>query len=604
MEKGWLAVLVPLAALVRMMPAADNVLRVDYCVIGGGPAGLQMGHLLAEAGRHYVVIEKSNISGSFFARYPRHRRLISINKRSTGKRNREFNFRHDWNSLLSKDPRLVFSSYSQELFPQAQQMVQYLNEFQRLLHIRVRFNTLVTQIRRQHETKTFLISTNRDFSLQCRWVIVATGLWLPNVPTFPGSQLLEMYDQVSVNPKEFHGQRVLILGRGNSAFETANNIYGETALVHMVSRSRARLAWSTHYVGDLRAVNNDLLDTYQLKSLDGLLEADVRGMTLRRSRGGKLRVRFNSSLDLELASDADSFALRDAYDRVIACLGFKFDDSIFHRSTRPARCRLASKYPAVKSNYESENVAGLFFAGTLAHSLDFRRSAGGFIHGFRYTVQALHRLLERKNHGVAWASRSLPLRHLVNTLLVRVNQAAATYQMFGQLADVYLIRNNNKSEFMLVPEFPAALVGRLDELAGHSGAGGSVLVSLLEYGADFSGPAKDTFRPDRATGDPQEAHRSNFLHPVLYFYRQPPTETDLLKDDHGTHLLPRPDKTHHVLEDFLTQWTAPTAHVLPLRRFLQSCLGRDLSSGSARGDCFVSHLESKTDLPACFLDSK
>ena len=34
---------------------------------------------------------------------------------------------------------------------------------------------------------------------------------------------------------------------------------------------------------------------------------------------------------------------------------------------------------------------------------------------------------------------------------------------------------------------------------------------------------KDTFKPDRATGEPGEAHKSNFLHPVLYFYKNPPT---------------------------------------------------------------------------------
>lgn len=30
---------------------------------------------------------------------------------------------------------------------------------------------------------------------------------------------------------------------------------------------------------------------------------------------------------------------------------------------------------------------------------------------------------------------------------------------------------------------------------------------------------KDPFREDRATGDPSDAHNSNFLHPVIYFYR-------------------------------------------------------------------------------------
>lgn len=40
--------------------------------------------------------------------------------------------------------------------------------------------------------------------------------------------------------------------------------------------------------------------------------------------------------------------------------------------------------------------------------------------------------------------------------------------------------------------------------------------------------------------------------------------------------LPRPEKIHHVVEDFLTDWTAPSAHLLPLRRFLENCLQTDL----------------------------
>lgn len=42
--------------------------------------------------------------------------------------------------------------------------------------------------------------------------------------------------------------------------------------------------------------------------------------------------------------------------------------------------------------------------------------------------------------------------------------------------------------------------------------------------------------------------------------------------------LPRPAAIHHILEDFLTDWTAPVSHILPLRRFLENCLGTDLRS--------------------------
>ena len=37
---------------------------------------------------------------------------------------------------------------------------------------------------------------------------------------------------------------------------------------------------------------------------------------------------------------------------------------------------MVGKYPKLKANYEAENLPNVYFAGTLAHSLDFRKSAG------------------------------------------------------------------------------------------------------------------------------------------------------------------------------------------------------------------------------------
>jgi hypothetical protein len=42
-----------------------------------------------------------------------------------------------------------------------------------------------------------------------------------------------------------------------------------------------------------------------------------------------------------------------------------------------------TKFPRIHYNYESTNLANVYFAGTLGHSIDFRKAAGGFIHGFR-----------------------------------------------------------------------------------------------------------------------------------------------------------------------------------------------------------------------------
>ena len=84
--------------------------------------------------------------------YPRHEQLISINKRHTGKTNKEFNLRHDWNSLLSDDETLQFRHYSRDYFPHRQALVDYLADYARKLELRIRYNTTVVDISQTAET--------------------------------------------------------------------------------------------------------------------------------------------------------------------------------------------------------------------------------------------------------------------------------------------------------------------------------------------------------------------------------------------------------------------------------------------------------------------
>ena len=75
--------------------------------------------------------------------------------------------------------------------------------------------------------------------------------------------------------------------------------------------------------------------------------------------------------------------------------------------------------------------------------------------------------------------------------------------------------------FVMLEEFPLKL---LSEIYTHSGHNSSrAIVMLFEYGHEFSGAGNDIFREDRATGDPSQAHTSNFLHPTFYYYKTLPT---------------------------------------------------------------------------------
>lgn len=157
----------------------------DYCVLGAGPAGLQMGYFLSQSRRDYIILERNSAPGSFFQKYPRHRKLISINKIYTGRWNREFNLRHDWNSLLSHRPDLLFQRFSQDLYPEADAFLRYLSVFEKELGLQVKYNTDIGSIRALQfggsGHKGYILTDQHGVDYKCRYCCSCS---VPYEPSF------------------------------------------------------------------------------------------------------------------------------------------------------------------------------------------------------------------------------------------------------------------------------------------------------------------------------------------------------------------------------------------------------------------------------------
>lgn len=506
---------------------------MDYLVIGAGPAGLQLGYFLERAGRDYLLLEAGSEAGSFFKVFPRHRQLISINKPRTGYDDPELRLRMDWNSLLSDDPDLLFTRYTPKYFPDADDMVRYLGDFAAKTGVKIAYDTRATRVGRTG-SGGFRVTDQNGATYEADRLVVASGPSKAYVPDIPGIEHAELYTEMSIDPNDYLDQRVLIVGKGNSAFETADNLMETTSVIHVAGPSSINMSWKTHYVGHLRAVNNNFLDTYQLKSQNALLDGDIK--RIERTDEGYV-VTFSFVRAGEVKKD-----LR--YDRVLLCTGFRFDGSIFDDDCRPELV-IKDRFPGQTSAYESTNVHGLYFAGTVMQVRDFKKSTSGFIHGFRYGVRALAKILDQRYHAVEWPHVAMAAEPavLMDNTLTRVNRTSALWQQFGVLCDLIVCEDGVGTYY---DEVPVDYVH--DSAFGQSK---NYFTITLEYGPDHD--KYDPFDVSISRIKQDEvgvAHDAAYLHPVVRHYQQGKLVG-----------------VHHVAENLENEWDREQAHREPLRDF-------------------------------------
>ncbi|MFD7298353.1 ArsO family NAD(P)H-dependent flavin-containing monooxygenase [Streptomyces sp. NPDC059897] len=192
--------------------------HVDVVVIGGGQAGLAASFHLRRQGLDFVVLDAQSTPGGAW--------------------------QHTWDSLHLFSPA-AFSSLPGrpmpvqvgEIYPDARHVVEYVTEYEQRYAMPI---VRPVRVRGVHRDGAFLRVESDGGVWRARAVISATGTWwrpfLPAVAgrtAFAGRQLHTVEYR---SPADFAGQRVVVVGGGNSGAQIAADLAYDTELTWVTQR--------------------------------------------------------------------------------------------------------------------------------------------------------------------------------------------------------------------------------------------------------------------------------------------------------------------------------------------------------------------------------
>jgi len=194
--------------------------EADVIVIGGGAAGLSSAAALTRRGIAAVVLEEdAELGGTWARRYDRlHLHTV-----------------RGFSGLAHFPIPKRYPTYLSRA-----DVVSYLEEYARHFELQVVSGTTVRRVRSATDSGgEWLVETARDETWRTRVAVIATGQYRqPVVPAWPGRELYKgpIVHSVSYsNAGPYKGQRVLVVGAGNSGAEIATDLIDNGAAFVAVS---------------------------------------------------------------------------------------------------------------------------------------------------------------------------------------------------------------------------------------------------------------------------------------------------------------------------------------------------------------------------------
>ena len=283
--------------------------EADVVVIGAGQAGLSVGRLLSRSDLDFIILDAEEGPGAAW--------------------------RHAWDSLRlfspafwSSIPGIIFPG-GRDYYPTRDEVIDYFTSYEERYRLPVRRPVRVEAVRRHDDGRLSVITDHGDWLAQ--HVVSATGSWRnPVVPEIPGRVLFEgtqIHSACYRSPEPFRGQRVLVVGGGNSGAQ----IHAELSLVAdstWVTRREPRFLPDDV---DGRALFDRATDRYQARQAgrdpDQSVEAILGDIVMlppvkaARDRGDLVAVRMFERFTTEGVVWPDG--REEPIDAVVWCTGFR-----------------------------------------------------------------------------------------------------------------------------------------------------------------------------------------------------------------------------------------------------------------------------------------
>ncbi|MGG6447685.1 NAD(P)-binding domain-containing protein [Pseudobacillus badius] len=176
---------------------------LDSIVIGGGQAGLASGYHLQKKGLQFLILEASKQATGSWPHYYESLKLFSP-------------------ARFSSLPGMKFPA-PPDHYPLRDEVIQYLQEYIKQFQLPVMTSQRVTDVEKVGEV--FRIHTISGETFQARTIINATGCFHnPFSPLIKGQETFKghvLHSSEYRNQNHFANQRVVVVGRGNSAVQIA-----------------------------------------------------------------------------------------------------------------------------------------------------------------------------------------------------------------------------------------------------------------------------------------------------------------------------------------------------------------------------------------------